>query len=411
MPSPRTVIERGRAMAGWRVAMKAVAVAVLAPAVALALAPGDAAAKPFVPDRDTLVLEQLPEKGDASLARLKRLRAALRANPRDLAIAVPVARQALEAAREFGDPRFLGQAQAALAPWWSGDDVPHAALLLRATVKQSRHDFDGALADLSRLIAAQPDLAQARLTRATVLAVRGRYAEALDDCARLAPRVPAIVVAGCEAAPASLSGRAVPAYAALVRALERADGDPILRGWALTLAAEIAARLGDAAAAERFFRDARATDARDAYLKAAYADFLLDQGRPQDVVPLLAAETKNDALLLRLALAEQRLPDRRDAFATHRSDLAARFDAARRRGDALHLREEARFRLTLVGDAEGALRLARDNWAVQREPADLRILLDAARATRDAAALRVAADWVAANRLEDVTVVMPQARR
>ena len=49
--------------------------------------------------------------------------------------------------------------------------------------------------------------------------------------------------------------------------------------------------------------------------------------------------------------------------------------------------------------------LARDNWAVQREPADLRILIESARATRNAEALKIAADWIAAHRLEDVVTV------
>src|SRR5262245_34405580 len=89
---------------------------------------GGAGAAPFVPRDDAVVLERLPEKGDPALAQLKRMRAALAANPNDLAIAVPVAQRALDAARSLGDPRFLGQAQAALAPWWSGSDVPAAAL-------------------------------------------------------------------------------------------------------------------------------------------------------------------------------------------------------------------------------------------------------------------------------------------
>src|SRR6478672_11191814 len=145
-------------------------------AAALMLPAAGLLAKPFVPDSDSVVLERLPEKGDPALAELKRMRAALASNPRDLDIAVPVVRKALEAARTLGDPRFLGQAQAALAPWWTGEDVPPAALLLRATLKQSQHDFAGSLADLDRLLIAQPTLAQARLTRATVLGVVGRYA-------------------------------------------------------------------------------------------------------------------------------------------------------------------------------------------------------------------------------------------
>ena len=381
----------GRTAWTWAVA--------LAAAIAL---PPPLCAKPFVPTNDAVVLERLPEKDDAALAKLKRMRAALIANPRNLDIAVRVARQALGAARTLGDPRFLGHAQAALAPWWTGYDVPPTALLLRATLKQSQHDFEGALVDLDRLLAVQPSLPQARLTRATVLAVVGRYADARRDCAQLSGRASPMVIAGCDATPASLSGTAAAAYAALTRALTEPGGDPGVREWASTLAAEIAARRGDAVAAEVHFRAALALDPRDAYLRASYADFLLDQNRPRDVVRLLRDDERNDALLLRLALAEQALGDHRASFAAHREELSARFDAARRRGDGLHRREEARFRLAIERDARAALALARDNWAVQREPADLRILIEAARWTGDATALKVATDWIAANRLEDV---------
>ncbi|HKP66749.1 MAG TPA: hypothetical protein VJX31_09000, partial [Casimicrobiaceae bacterium] len=140
----------------------------------------------------------------------------------------------------------------------------------------------------------------------------------------------------------------------------------------------------------------------DAYLKGAYADFLLDQNRAREVVPLLRGDERNDALLLRLTLAEQRLPDENASFVRHKEELAARFDAARRRGDSVHRREEARFRLAIERDSDAALALARDNWAVQREPADLRILLEAAQSTGAAEAVKVATDWIAANRMEDV---------
>jgi tetratricopeptide (TPR) repeat protein len=278
-------------------------------------------------------------------------------------------------------------------------------LLLRATLKQSQHDFEGSLIDLDRLLKADPLMAQARLTRATVLGVRGRYADARRDCLALRGRAAPIVIAGCDATPASLSGDANDAYDALTMELARDSGNVELREWALTLLAEIAARRGNFGAAERHFQAALALDPRDPYLKGAYADFLLDRNRPAEVLALLRADTKNDGLLLRLALAEQRLPDMRDTYAAHRADLAARFDAARRRGDSLHRREEARFRLALENDARGALELARDNWSVQREPADLRILVEAARATGDQHALRIAFDWIAATHLEDAAIV------
>jgi predicted Zn-dependent protease len=365
-------------------------------------------AAPYVPADDTAVLERLPERIDPSLRDVKRLRAALDRSPGDLSLATSLSRRAIEAARETGDPRFLGQAQAALAPWWSDANPPVPALLLRATLKQSTHDFSGALVDLDRLIATHPNDGQALLTRATVLTVQGRYREARADCARIAPLTLALVAIACDAAPASVSGEATSAYRALIAALADATSSaPAHSGlieWGETLAGEIAQRRGDATGAEAHFRAALALDPRDPYLLAVYADLLLDAERAAEVVPMLKSYTRNDTLLLRLALAEARLPELRSSFTAHRSELGDRFDAARRRGDTVHRREEARYALRIAGDANRALELARENWKVQRESADLRILVEAAKATNDAAALHEASEWTRTLRLEDAAI-------
>ena len=74
--------------------------------------------------------------------------------------------------------------------------------------------------------------------------------------------------------------------------------------------------------------------------------------------------------------------------------LKERFDASALRGDKLHQQEEARFHLYLQGDARGALRLAEENYRVQREPRDARILLEAALAMKDPAAAQEALGWL-----------------
>lgn len=81
--------------------------------------------------------------------------------------------------------------------------------------------------------------------------------------------------------------------------------------------------------------------------------------------------------------------------------LKARFDAAQLRGDTVHRREEARFALQLLDRPDQALKLALENWAVQKEPADARILLEAARAAgRDAEGEQVR-EFVREHRLAD----------
>jgi hypothetical protein len=178
------------------------------------------------------------------------------------------------------------------------------------------------------------------------------------------------------------------------------DASPDERLWALTRLAETEERRGDNVAAEAAFRAGVATAVPDIYLLAAYADFLLDRGRHAEVVALLKDGGRADVLLLRLAIAAKAVGDPRAAALA--GELAARFDAARLRGDTTHRKEESRFVLALPGDVPRALALARENWAVQREPADARILLEAAVAARDTAAALPVLDWMAASGIESV---------
>jgi hypothetical protein len=120
------------------------------------------------------------------------------------------------------------------------------------------------------------------------------------------------------------------------------------------------------------------------------------------VVALVLGESRVDALLLRLALAQKMLEA--PAFDATRATLRARFAASRARGDTGHRREEARFALELDGDPAAALRLATANWAVQREPADLRILAEAAVAMGDAQARDTVRRWLADTGLEYAAV-------
>ena len=117
---------------------------------------------------------------------------------------------------------------------------------------------------------------------------------------------------------------------------------------------------------------------------------------------LLRDQSRIDALLLRRALALQQQGGDARALAADVKELAARFDAAALRGDTVHQREQARFELLLRRDAKAALALARKNWAVQKEPADIRIYLEAAVQARDAAAAKPVVDWITQHKIEDV---------
>lgn len=352
--------------------------------VVLALACGcsrgpDTASTPFTPPSDTAVLEQVPARATDARARERAaLRQELDARPRQLELALRLARLELKEGRARGDPRHLGWAQAALAPWWDEPQPPHEVLVLRATLRQSRHEFDAALADLDAAVREDPRDAQAWLTRAVVLGVRGQHAEAQKSCAPLDTLAGALTATVCRAQVDSAAGHSARAYARLSEALSRRGdmGGPEELAWALSTLGEAAARSGDARRAELLYAQALAADPDDAYTRAALADLLLDLNRPAEASRLMKDHATDDGHLLRRVLAETALGSAEASALT--TELASRYAASRLRGDTLHGREEARFALHVEKDASKALTLARANWEVQREPWDVRILLESA---------------------------------
>ena len=370
-------------------------------ALALALLAVGAHAAPYVPKDDSVVLERLPVRPNDPVAReLRELRAELAANPRKRATALRLAERYFALASAQGDPRYVGYAEAALKPWWNLPAPPLDVLVMRGILKQYSHDFSSALQDLNAATREDPQNATAWSWRAAIHMVQADYPEARKDCLALAKVASELYAVGCSAYLDGTTGKAAAAYGALSEAFARdEDRSPETRVWMLTRLAEMSLRMGNAKQAEEHFRAAYFEPINDQFLLAAYADFLLDQGRPDEVVPLLVDWVRSDILLLRLALAEQAL--KAPKAVEHIEALRSRFEAAALRGDKLHQQEEARFNLALLGNKEKALTLARENWKLQREPRDARILLEAALAMKDPQAARDALDWLERSGHED----------
>jgi thioredoxin-like negative regulator of GroEL len=371
--------------------------------VFMAVAGGEALAQAYVPASDDVVLERLPAPGEKTLRALRDLRAKLKAQPENLTLALRLARRYMDLGRSESDPRYYGYAESALKPWWDLDKPPVEVLTLRAGLYQFRHAFETALEDLSSILAKRPAHAQALLTQAFVLQVRGRNVEAMQSCRRLPKSVPRLIVATCVGRVESLTGQAATGKDLLTQAIAKAGKkQDRLRLWALTNLAEIAARTGDNQDAEQRFLEALDLGRRDVYLLGAYADFLLEQGRTREARDLLDGDTRADALLLRLAIAEDRLG--REVAAEYRATLEARFEASRRRGSILHRREEARFKLEILKQSESALRLAVANWGLQKEPQDAALVLRAAIAAKAPERAAPIVKWVEKSGLEDVSI-------
>jgi tetratricopeptide (TPR) repeat protein len=196
--------------------------------------------------------------------------------------------------------------------------------------------------------------------------------------------------------------------AALARryiALGRTDADPRYNGWAqaalqpwwemaeppiavLVLRATILQNRHEFEAALQDLDLALARAPRNAQAWLTKATILRVEGKPREAAASCAS-------LFGLTETLSAITCLGDAMS-----LAGKAQATR--GDRLHLREQARFTLELLGDAPAALRLAEENWRIQREPADARIVLEAALAAGSPSSARPVLAWLDETGLEDV---------
>jgi hypothetical protein len=349
-----------------------------------------ASAQPYRPDQDREILADLPARtAPASLPQR-----------RDARLAARAAQLFIERGRRSGDPRDYGYAEGLLQPWWSDPDAADAVLLLRATLRQHRHQFDAALADLDRLIERDPLDAQALLTRATLHRVRGALDPSLQDCASVQRATPGFAANLCRLA---VSAQRDPAAA--LAELDRLESAAVaqtdeLVAWYRAEQGAAAERLGDLRRAETAYQAGLVRTPWDVGLRAALADLLIAQDRADDALALFDAATTADALRLRQLLA-LRASDAAgvDALA---ASIAASHAAARQRGDTPHLREQAMFELRWHADAARALQLAQANWRDQRELADARLLLETAQAAGDAQVVAELRTWCTQLGIRDV---------
>lgn len=350
------------------------------------LLPALASAQPRLPASDSEVLEVLPAQ-----------RVLLQVRPQARPVP-PAQREAdiralLLVAQRDSDPRYLGYAEAQLVLL----PASPARAVLAARLHQARHRFGEALIELHQVLQQQPDHPEALLLQASIYLVRGDYDRAHQSCRRVSHLDLLPIALACRAQADGLRGDGEAALRQLQRLAQLGERlTPDQRTWLQLALGDLAWRLGQHTLAGTAYHTVH-RDSVDA--RAAYADWLLANGRAAAVVPLLREHTRSDGLLLRLALAEQQLG--LPLAGVHAQELTQRFRALAARGEATHLREAATLALLLEKDVPRALVLARQNWSQQREPADLLLYYRAARAAGSKPDLALLRDWRHARRLQD----------
>lgn len=364
---------------------------------------------PYIPSSDGIVLQTVPSIADPRVRAFDALRAQQAGNPGDLALSVKLSMAYLDYGRGTGDARYLGRAAAVIAPWLRRQPAPLPALLVHATILQSKHYFPAARAVLMAVLRRQPGNEQAWLTLATVAQVQGDYATARKSCAYLLGGGDLLVPLVCLSSLNAVTGHAAHSARILQALWPQARSQPVeVQSWMQGIMADTARYLGNDTDADRHFRAALQLTPGDNFLLADYADFLLDQHRPQAVLDLVKDYSSSDTSFLRQVYAESALHSpQAEADATQ---MARRFAAIDQRGSRTYQREEAGFALYIQHDPLRALQLAREDWTVQRTPEDMRVLLAAALAAHRPEAAQPVLDELLISRFQYPVVVKLAAR-
>jgi tetratricopeptide (TPR) repeat protein len=271
--------------------------------------------------------------------------------------------------------------------------------LASADLAQQRHEFHRARELLTRVLDAERRHAEARLKRANVNLLLGDFDAAREDCLGVLQAGAALPGTICLASAMTGPGSLERARR-LLASLDAAGPAPAeVTRWRLMTEADLALRAGDVDAALGQLARANALDPTNEEARTRFAELLHAKGR--DALALEVASPPG-ATLARLVIglrAAEAIKDPRAAG--YRLKIDELLDVLRRRGEQRHERERAQLALSVEGDAVRALGLALQNFAIQKDTPDLRLLIDAALAAGDRESLRLARAWLTKTGFED----------
>ena len=335
----------------------------------------------FEPAPTAVVLPVSAHAGGASVASLRELDKAWRANPRDLPSAMAYARAVFIVGLSEGDLRWYGSAKAAMAPWWNSTDLPAEAWFVRGLIKQGFHEFNAGLLDINQAIALEPGRAEFwswRFALHLLLADMGAARQDANEMEKLFGREEAQVY---RAVWRYRSGQALAAVGTLKASVRLPRfQDAFSQDWLGFHLGEAHRVAGQSEAAVAVWSARLKASPGSHLLRLSLADVLNQQGRHAQAKTVAMAKQSTsaltDALLMQALLASRGLKDADEKrLASH---MDARLKSQALRQEALIERPKLIYQITYGQDMAAGLALSVQNWQLHKEPPDAVLFAQAA---------------------------------
>lgn len=277
----------------------------------------------------------------------------------------------LQLARQPGWSRYFAKAQLLLKQAHSPSSA--AYWLVLADTAQQQHQFEDALNYLAKAQQLQPGDINALLMKNRIYLVQNNTAAALAECKKLLGQQELFLLSLCSLEVAGRQGKAQDSYKALQLLARQQHAIPLAQQqWLVAVLAEQAEALHQPTQARAWLEQllfAAQSELAPLPLWVKWADLTLKQDAAlvyQKLQYLQQQQQLEDALLLRLALAEQQLAKGQE----YQLLMQHRISLREQRQDTLHSADLAHYYLRLVPDPEKALYYARLNVQQAQEPDD-----------------------------------------
>ncbi|MDQ7017281.1 MAG: hypothetical protein Q9N68_12985 [Gammaproteobacteria bacterium] len=330
-------------------------------------------AAPYTPSSDDKVILQLLPLGDVD-QRFQQLRLEWKKNPLEASVAAELATLYLDRAQDRAGERYLGYAQAVLAPWSNSKTASLDIRYLSARLLQAQHQFVAAIHMLNSILKINPAHISARFSLASLYEARGEYQQGQQVCKQLGRNGEMVLAALCVANFWTLTNKSERGLRLLISLMYQVE-DPILKSWVLGIMAQASFVAGQIKQADHYYQQGLALTPKQAYLLTAYADFLLAQNRGKEVLILLSGKIRDARLLLRVALAHKMLRNNR-ALEVVLQRLRLGFEEAKWRVDNSGALVESRYLFEFEQEFARALELAYEHWQVEKSPYVARLILN-----------------------------------